>query len=992
MMLSSSETNKMNNLPHYFVENIHAYPHLPMTHNVFLVLLSIAVAIFASTLALHTTQVVAMAKDKLQKQIVIASGSLALGLGIWCMHFIGILSMSIPITIRFDYTLTLISLIPSWIAAAIIFNILSRPRIHAWQLILSGILVGAGIGTMHYVGMAALKLDVDMRYNPVMFGISIVIAVVFSTLSLWIRFGLSNTKFSYLQLNIISGIILGLAISCMHYVGMHATYFIGTMTPTSQPELAVNTASLSILLATFAVSGSVLIAYIGSLIRFKQLFIKLQENDSKTRAIVETAVDGIIVINGRGIIQSFNQSAERLFGWKAHEIIGQNIKSLMPEPYTSNHDTYINNYLSTHKAKIIGSGREVEGLRKDGSTLPMRLAVGQVKTKDEPLFVGFISDITDRKNLEISLRKSAEEAKNAASVKIAFLANMSHEIRTPLNAIIGFTDILSLTSLTEDQRRHLGTIQRSSKSLLALLNDILDTTKLEKGSFELETIDFSLYEVAKQVTASLSLSAESKGIPLNLDYSKKLPSYLKGDPLRIQQILTNLIGNALKFTEKGHVTLRIYPNEDNTIHIEVKDTGIGMTANQQKHIFDSFVQADASISRRFGGTGLGTTISKQLVELMHGSIYVESVYGHGSTFHVVLPLESGQPPAEATDNFTKVHLPPLNILVADDVPQNVELIRLILERNDHKVTTANNGKAAYEAYCNEDFDLVLMDVHMPDKDGLQTSREIRAYEKERSLTPTPIIALTASVMEADRQAAKNAGMNGFAIKPVAPRKLYREMARVLNLTTNDVIEEEEIDASSPLINWEKGLALWGNQANLVKAIKQFIHAVDTSYPLPSKDDDRIDWEVTKMSLHSIRGASGNLCLPTIFKYATQLEDMIEQNELTHFFMTLAQLKNTLALISGMPELVTKNEGPAIEEAPAALTTNEIQQLIQNLIACADNNEIDNQLLFQIDQYLIKNAEEKALIALHQAFDMFDFDEAKTILIQLQQKIQQGEPA
>lgn len=978
----------MNNLPQYFVSNIHDYPHLHMSHNMFLVILSIAVAIFSSTLALHTTQVIKMAKDKWQKNFVIAIGSLSLGLGIWCMHFIGILSMSIPITLRFDYAPTLISIIPSWIASAIIFSILSRPKIHRWQLLFSGILVGAGIGAMHYVGMSALNLDVSMRYNPTMFVLSVIVAVVFSTISLWIRFGLDNTKFSYAQLNTVSGIILGLAISCMHYVGMHATYFIGDANPTSKPELILNTTSLSILLATFAVSGSILIAYTGSLMRFKQLFIKLQENDSKTRAIVDTAVDGIISINSRGIVQSFNQSAERLFGWKAEEVIGHNINKLMPEPYTSHHDGYLHNYLTTHKAKIIGSGREVEGLRKDGSILPMRLAVGRVDTLGEPLFVGFISDITDRKELEKSLRKSAEEAKKAASVKIAFLANMSHEIRTPLNAIIGFTDILLQTKLSDQQQQYLGTIQRSSKSLLSLLNDILDTTKLEKGSFELEHIDFSLQEVAKQVCASLNLSAQSKGLSLNLELAESLSPYFKGDPLRIQQVLTNLIGNAVKFTEKGHITLHIYPDDNNTVHIEVKDTGIGMTAAQQKHIFDSFVQADASISRRFGGTGLGTTISKQLVELMKGKLYVESVFGHGSTFHVVLPLEVGSTPAELSNNANNIYLPPLDILIADDVPQNIELLKLVLERNGHKVATSSNGDEAFFSFQHHKFDLVLMDVHMPNKDGLQTTKEIREYENKRGLTPTPVIALTASVMEADRQAAKSAGMNGFAFKPLDPKRLFKEMARVLNISTSGNDEKETDQTDNIVINWEKGVVLWGTRAHLVQAIKQFMSTVKTSYPLPKKEDVDINWDAVKMSLHSIRGAAGNLCLPAVFKSAAQLEEMVIQQHTDNFFVILEELRNNLIQVENMPELA--ENAAAEEETKTTISNNEAEQKIAHMIDCAANNEIDSDALSCLEHYLTQHGLEKQSIAIHQAFDRFDFEEAETLLSQLQQQFKQSE--
>src|SRR6185437_7739141 len=266
----------------------------------------------------------------------------------------------------------------------------------------------------------------------------------------------------------------------------------------------------------------------------------------------------------------FSPSAERLFGWKAGEVVGRNINMLMPEPYKSHHDNYLHNYLSSGVPKVIGTGREIMGQRKDGSLMPMRLAVGRVNLPDGLIFVGFVSDITERHKLEASLRETAERAERAAAAKGTFLANMSHEIRTPMNSIIGFTELLLKgDGLTEVQRSPLDIARTSSRSLLGLLTHILDTTRLEKGGVSLESIDFSLRELVFQVDSSLRLSAHNKNLDFIVEYPEDMPEYFLGDPLRIQQVLTNLLGNAIKFTERGSVRLTL-SHDDGMVHIYVR--------------------------------------------------------------------------------------------------------------------------------------------------------------------------------------------------------------------------------------------------------------------------------------------------------------------------------------------------------------------------------------------------------------------------------------
>ncbi|NCE89181.1 response regulator receiver protein [Pseudomonas sp. L13] len=955
--------------------------YLHGSHQFGLVCLSIIIAVFSSCMALQTVHIARGSDLNLHRQIAIGTGSIALGGGIWTMHFIGMLSFELCATVRYDPALTMLSILPGWAASWIALQIISRTHVTKWQLVLGGILVGLGIGAMHYSGMAAMKMGPLLRYDLGMFSTSILVAIGLATLALWIRFGLYQTTLSPLSRLLISGGVMGFAISGMHYTGMAAARFIG-VPEEAEKVILLDTTLVSFALSSFTITVTVLVTATNGLMRYRQLFLKMEESDSSIRAIVATAIDGIITINSHGIVQAFNQSAERLFGYLAHEVIGRNINMLMPYPDRSQHDSYITNYLTSGIPKIIGSGREVSGLRKDGSLMPMRLAVGKVDLPGEPLFVGFVTDITEHRELEFSLRETAARAEQAALAKTVFLANMSHEIRTPMNAIIGFTELLLKGDLTSLQRTHLNTVCQSSRSLLSLLNDILDTTKLEKGSVELEIIDFSLKELASQVVASLSLTASAKGLLLMSDYPDDMDEYFKGDPLRIRQVLVNLISNAIKFTVQGTVTLEFYPHYDK-IHVLVKDTGIGMSSQQLESIFDPFIQADVSISRRFGGTGLGTTISRQLVELMGGNIQVDSELGKGSVFHIFLPLQKGSKPSEmhALDTTTS-QLPALKILVADDVPQNVELVALTLQDRGHQVSVAKDGLEALEKFMLQRFDVVLMDVHMPLVDGLEATRRIRDYEHAHNLAPTPIIALTASVMESDKNAARAAGMNGFAVKPLEVARLLAEMARVLEINTSlPTSDNAETTNQQVLIDWHAGLRLWGDMSRLTRAIKSFLADVFTHHPLLGGTTEQIDWVAAAASLHGIRGAASNLALVRTAELAAKMEEQIREGRHVGINPLFESLRQTLVSVSN--ELSLTRPAASSPTFPSdTLSQTEVLAHIQLLVTCLERNELDDQSLQAVCAHLHASSEHTVANALFNAFDTFDFDRAKMQLQQL----------
>lgn len=960
------------------------------SHHFGLLVLSIFVSIFSATMACQTAHTARRAQRALHRHAAVLTGALALGGGIWTTHFIGMLAFVLPARVDYSAGLTLFSLLPAFAASWLALRLLASTQVTGRRLMGSGVLVGLGIGTMHYCGMAAMQTELDIRYEPVMFFFSILVAVVLAILAMRVGYGMNRGKQPNTMRLLSGGAVMGIAIASMHYTGMASARFIGQAN-ISNHEVTFSTLSVALILACFTIMVTALVVALNGLIRTQELYRRLREGSVRLRATLETAVDGIITIDAKGLIQDFNRSAERMFGWTAEEVQGKNIKMLMPEPYQSAHDGYLQNYLSSSKPKIIGTGREVVGLRKDGSQMPMRLAVGRVDLPGELLFVGFVSDISDRHALEASLREAAEKAEQAAAAKTTFLANMSHEIRTPMNSIIGFTELLLQTKLDNTQRTHLETVRQASKSLLRLINDILDTTKLEKGHFQLESIDFSLRAVAMQVESAMRLAAHAKQLEFRVSYPDELPEFYRGDPLRVLQILNNLVGNAIKFTETGHVEL-LFEGAPQGVHIQVRDTGIGMTDEQIELIFAPFSQADASISRRFGGTGLGTTIARQLVEQMGGSIDVESEPGAGSIFHVWLPLPASEAIKTKRKDEQAVNLPPLHVLIADDVPQNLELLALTLQKHGHTVAMAADGGEAVRLFKTGRFDVVLMDVHMPRVDGLQACRLIREYEQQTSRVATPIIALTASVMAEDRQVARQAGMDGFAVKPLDVPALLSEIARVVGSKESghdDVLEDA---AATPVqevtaVDWETGESLWGTRQRHVQAVQRFLDAVHTQYPL-SNSLERGNTQELIFSLHGIRGAAGNLSLPRLTRLAAKLETQLrkgglpEPDELGDLNGELDLIRLTLQK-EGLPSSQLANQQLASTHQPATGVDADARiEAMLSLQAVTARQEWDEALLETVCADLQSAGRHAEATQLREALDSFEFAQALRLLERL----------
>jgi len=396
------------------------------------------------------------------------------------------------------------------------------------------------------------------------------------------------------------------------------------------------------------------------------------------------------------------------------------------------------------------------------------------------LINGFNTMISQIQKQNIALTLAKEQAETSAKIKEEFLANMSHEIRTPMHGIIGMAQLLNNTKLTKEQIKYLENISTSTDNLLVIINDILDFSKMEAGKLELEHIEFNLHDLLKKLEVSYTENAKRKGLFFKLKIDSKTPEYLIGDPTRLSQILINLLGNAIKFTDKGGVTLAIETIEQNkkesTLKFIVKDTGIGIPQKKMEEIFSSFSQASSDMTRKYGGTGLGLTISKQLAELQLGSIGVESIENEGSNFILQVSFPHGKGPKKVVqeistpEKHTTSKEETYKILLAEDNEINQLFVKTLLKA-DYNIKVAGNGKIVIDLLKKEKFDLILMDLHMPEKDGYETTEIIRAWD-DTEINKIPIIALTAAAIKGEKDKCMTAGMNGYLSKPFDPQDLF----------------------------------------------------------------------------------------------------------------------------------------------------------------------------------------------------------------------------
>jgi PAS domain S-box-containing protein len=921
-----------------------------------LVALSVLIAIFASYAALDLASRVTFAQGA-ARSLWLIGGASAMGIGIWSMHYVGMIAFRLPVPVTYDWPTVLLSLLAAILASAIALFVVSRDAMSVSQAALGSIFMGGAIAGMHYIGMAAMRLPAMCHYSPGIVVASVALAIVISFVALWLAFHFRSETKSGGWRKALSAVVMGVAVPAMHYTGIAAASFTASNRIEGGQSHAVDISPLGlagIVTVTFmALSLTILTALMDR--RLSARAVELASSDRRHRQIIETSRDAFVGMDSSGIIVDWNRKAAATFGWSAEEVLGRKVSDVMvPERFRAAHEKGLRHFCETGEGPVLDKRIEIVGLHRNGHEFPIELTISAMPWGAKHLFSSVIRDITERKRqerlqaseygvtrvlaesgtlaeaapkiiqaicegmgwdfsamwlldrstdklrcvdvwhatrAEVSafetqtrdstfprvvglpgrvlatsktqwvedvtldgnfprrsaaessglhgalafpilfhgevtgvleflsqgtarpendllsmfsslgtqigqfvarkqgedeLRRAKKAAEAASEAKSTFLATMSHEIRTPMNGILGMTELVLDTELTPEQRENLGLVRLSAESLLSIINDILDFSKIEAGKLDLESIPFDLRESLGETMKSMSFRAHQKGLELIYEVQPEVPEALLGDPGRIRQIFVNLVGNAIKFTEHGEILVGVEEKsreeEAVCLHFTVKDTGIGIPQEKQGAIFEAFSQADGSMARRFGGTGLGLTICVRLVAMMGGEIWVESQPGEGSTFHFTLRLGTRDGSASRRAPVQPDELREMHALIVDDNFTNRRVLQGMLSRWGMKPTAVDGGRSALQALeiaksTGRPFPLIVVDGQMPEMDGFSLATEIR---KDPALVGATIMMLTSAGHLGDAARCRELGISAYLVKPIRQGELLEAICSTLN--------------------------------------------------------------------------------------------------------------------------------------------------------------------------------------------------------------------